>query len=128
MKRDDLKDKYPHILECGDTYVVLLVDGYEETFTFEDICDGMGGSPMSGYRDFGPVSGDHRMINIIYETVKKYFLNEYPQYFNDSEECDDDDDEEDLEENVDTAVYDYTDQILIDEDAQEQMDIVRAED
>lgn len=35
--------------------------------------DQMSGMPMSGWADFGPVGGDHRMIRQIAEDVREAF-------------------------------------------------------
>ena len=80
MKRDDLKEKYPCFIECGDDYVVVNVDGDAEVFTIEDVRN-YGHMGMSGLASFGNVMGDHRMISHIYSDIRDYFVNEFPEYF-----------------------------------------------
>lgn len=78
MNQEELKEKYPKFVEFGKDYVVVMVDDDEETFTIQDVLN-YGANGMSGMRCFGPVYGDWRMIECIYEDVFTYFENEHPE-------------------------------------------------
>lgn len=61
---------FPHMTVVDKDHVEVLVDGDWEVFNRHDQMSGM---PMSGWADFGPVGGDHRMIRQIAEDVQEAF-------------------------------------------------------
>lgn len=70
---------YKHIKVIDKNHVQTNIDGEQTIFS---ISDRYGGHPLSGWANFGPVGGDHRMIRAIAEDIEYCFnliTNKTPQ-------------------------------------------------
>lgn len=65
----------PPAIELVDTETIKMkIDGNWENISVEDVKN-YGGHGMSGMRSLGHISGDWRMIDVIYEDARAIFEN-----------------------------------------------------
>jgi hypothetical protein len=69
--QDKINDhNFKHVHVINKDAVWTMVDGEKEFFRRDDV---LSGHPMSGLRHYGPIFGDHRMIQTIYDDMQYVF-------------------------------------------------------
>lgn len=64
------EDGFSHIRVIDKDTVTCIVDGDREVFRRDDVYSG---HPLSGWANYGPVGGDHRMIEAISSDMEYVF-------------------------------------------------------